>query len=118
MSDLSEIMAGVFADGSAMIVALLVFLATAVLTLGLMLTARARGAVKRRAAGIAEYSGQAAEVGDLRNSSRKAIHRLLDYAAKHYAATEKDRDDMRVLRRRMVQAGIFDSRAVGFFFLA
>jgi tight adherence protein C len=118
MDDLADVIFGVFGDSSTMMFGLLVFLATVVLTLGVMLTARARGAVKRRAAGIAEYSGKIEEARDLRSSSRKAIARLLDYASRHYASTEKDRDDMRVLRRRMLQAGIFDARAVGFFFLA
>jgi tight adherence protein C len=47
----------------------------------------------------------------------KAVQRLLDYTTKHYGATEKDKGDMKVLRRRMVQAGIFEERAVGYFFI-
>jgi tight adherence protein C len=46
------------------------------------------------------------------------VRRLLDYTTKHYAATEKDKGDMKVLRRRLVQAGIFDAHAVGYFFVA
>ena len=46
------------------------------------------------------------------------MQRLLDYTTKHYAASEKDKGDMKVLRRRMIQAGIFDARAVGYFFVA
>jgi tight adherence protein C len=113
-----DILAGVFDDGSAMMLALLVFLATAVLAFSLMLGIRSRGAIKRRAAGIAEYSGDAHETGSLRNSSLKAVQRLLDYATKHYASTDKDKGEMKVLRRRMIQAGIFDARAVAFFFVA
>jgi tight adherence protein C len=48
----------------------------------------------------------------------KAIQRLLDYATKHYAVADKDKGKMKVLRRRMIQAGIFDARAVAFFFVA
>src|SRR5271165_3086199 len=96
-----DILAGVFGDSSAMMLAL-----------------RPRGAIKRRAAGIAEYSGDAHETSSLRNSSLKAIQRLLDYATKHYAVTDKDKGEMKVLRRRMVQAGIFDARAVVYFFAA
>src|SRR5262245_11175776 len=117
MDGLADIVAGVFGDSSTMMLALLVFLSTTVLTLGVMLTVRARGAVKRRAAGIAEYSGYADESHSLRHSRLKAVQRLLDYTTKHYGATEKDKGDMKVLRRRMVQAGIFDPRAVGFFFV-
>jgi tight adherence protein C len=105
-------------DSSAMMLALLVFLATTVLTFGVMLTVRARGAVKRRAAGIAEYSGDAGDGRALRSSSLKAVQRLLDYTTKHYGATEKDKGEMKVLRRRMIQAGIFDERAVAYFFVA
>ena len=116
MDGFSEILAGVLGDSSAMMLAVLVFLATTVLTFGVMLAARARGAVKRRAAGIAEYSGE--EPRALHSSSMKAVQRLLDYTTKHYAVTDKDKGDMKVLRRRMVQAGIFDARSVAYFFVA
>jgi tight adherence protein C len=112
----ADILAGVFDDGSTMLLALLVFLATTVLTLGVMLAMRARGAVKRRAAGISDDTGE--DQHALRSSSLKAVHRLLDYTTKHYAVSEKDKGDVKVLRRRMVQAGIFDARAVAYFFAA
>jgi tight adherence protein C len=112
----ADILAGVFDDGSTMMLALLVFLATTVLTLGVMLALRARGAVKRRAAGITEDMGE--EQRPLRSSSLKAVHRLLDYTTKHYSVSDKDKGDVKVLRRRMVQAGIFDARAVAYFFAA
>jgi tight adherence protein C len=51
----------------------------------------------------------------LRSSSTKAAQRLLDYTSKHYKA---DAEDMKVLRRRLVQAGIYDPRAVAVFFAA
>jgi len=118
MDALSDILSGVLGDSSAMMLAVLVFLATAVLTFGVMLAARARGAVKRRTAGIAEYTNESGEARTLRHSSLKAVQRLLDYTTKHYAASEKDKGDMKVLRRRMVQAGIFDASAVAYFFVA
>src|SRR5713101_3393317 len=118
MHGLSDILAGVFGDSAAMLLALLVFLATTVLTFGVMLAARARGAVRRRAAGIADHSGNADDPRALRNSSLKAVQRLLDYTTKQYTATDKDKGEMKVLRRRLVQAGIFDSRAVAYFFIA
>jgi tight adherence protein C len=93
-----------------------VFLATTVLTLGVMLALRARGAVKRRAAGIAEDTGE--DQRALRSSSLKAVQRLLDYTTKHYTVSDKDKGDVKVLRRRMIQAGIFDDRAVAYFFVA
>lgn len=116
--DLADILAGVFDDGSTMTLALLVFLATTVLTFGVMLALRSRGAVKRRTAGIAEHMGEADDQRALRSSSLKAVQRLLDYTTKHYGTTEKDQGDMKVLRRRMIQAGIYDSRAVAYFFVA
>jgi tight adherence protein C len=115
---MDDVLTGVFGDSSAMLLALLVFLATTVASLGVMLAMRARGAVKRRAAGIAEYSGDGGESRPLRASSAKMVQRLLDYTAKQYAAADKDKGDMKVLRRRLIQAGIYDSRAVAYFFVA
>jgi len=114
--DAADILAGVFDDGSTILLALLVFLATTVLTFGVMLAWRARGAVKRRAAGLADEGEDRA----LRSSSLRAVQRLLDYTTKHYAVSDKDKDkgDVKVLRRRMVQAGIFDTHAVAYFFAA
>jgi tight adherence protein C len=118
MIDLYETLIDVFGDSSAMTLALLVFLATAILTFGVMATVHTRNSVKRRAAGIAEYSGE--RVGEdqrsLRHSSRKAVQRVLDYTNKHYSAA--DGGDAKILRRRLIHAGIFDARAVGFFFVA
>ena len=97
--------------------ALMVFLAVAVLTFGLMAAGHARSSVKRRAAGIAEYSGDRdADPKSLRGSSLKAVQRLLDYTTKHYSAA--DSGDTKILRKRLIQAGIFDARAVAYFFVA
>ncbi len=117
MNGFYDTLVSVFGDSSALMLAVLVFLATGMLTFGLMAAAHARSAVKRRAAGIAEYSGErAGEDGhSLRSSSRKALQRVLDYTSKHYAAA--DSGDAKILRRRLIQAGIFDPRAVGFFFV-
>ena len=117
MDGLYDILVGVFGDSSAMMLALLVFLATAVLAFGVMVSVHARGAVKRRAAGIAEFSGERpGEDGkSLRQSSLKAVQHVLDYTNKHYGAA--DSGDAKILRRRLIQAGIFDARAVAFFFV-
>jgi tight adherence protein C len=116
MAGVFDLLLDVFGDSSTMLLALLIFLATTVLTLVVMLTVRSRGAVKRRTAGLGDLEGN--EPGALRATSLKAVQRVLDYTTKHYAASEKDKGDMKVLRRRMVQAGIFDPRAVGYFFVA
>src|SRR5258708_2563405 len=117
MAAISDLLLDVLGDSSTMMLALLVFLATAVPTLVVMLAVRARGAVKRRTASIAELSGEA-DPRALRATSLKAVQSLLDYTTKHYTATDKDKGEMKVLRRRMVQAGIFDPRAVAYFFVA
>ena len=118
MDGISSILFGMFGDGSGTILGLLVFLAVGTLSFGLMAALRVRGAVKRRAAGItldeAQRSGQGAR--SLRYSSLKAAQKLLEYVTRHYSGVEDD--NMRVLRRRLVQAGIYDPRAVGYFFVA
>jgi tight adherence protein C len=104
--------------GPQMMLALLVFLATATLAFLVMAGVRVRGEVKRRAAGITGRAEQEQQGGgrSLRLSSIKAAKQLLDYTTKHYSTG--DNKDMKVLRRRLVQAGIYDPRGVGFFFLA
>jgi tight adherence protein C len=115
---LAQVIGELFSDRSALMLSVLVFLAAAVLALGLMLGLRARSAVKRRAAGITEYSANASEERGLQRSTVKAVQRLLDYTTKHYTRSDKDQGEMKVLRRRMIQAGIYDARAVAFFFVA
>jgi tight adherence protein C len=104
------------ADGSPLMLAVLVFLATAMLTFGVMAAIRVRGAVKRRTAGIDALNGTITveDPGTLRQSSRKAAQKILDYASKHYGDAEKG--DGKILRQRLIRAGIYDPRAVGYFF--
>ena len=118
MNGTYDILISIFGDRASSMVALMVFLAVAVLAFGIMAAAHARGSVKRRAAGIPEYGGQRdpAEQKSLRGSSLRAVQRLLDYTNKHYSTDQAG--DAKILRRRMIQAGIFDSRAVAFFFIA
>ncbi len=110
---------GIFGGGPQLMLALLVFLAAATLTFSVMAGARVRGEVKRRAAGITRDTGQKQVTGasrSLRQSSLEAVKQLLDYTTKHYSTA--DNKDMKVLRRRLIQAGYYDSRSVPFFFLA
>ncbi|MEA2907693.1 MAG: tight adherence protein [Alphaproteobacteria bacterium] len=116
MDALYDILIDVFGDSSVMMLALLVFLATAVLAFGVMATLHSRRAVTRRAAGINEHSGDSAEQNPLRQSSLRAVQRILDYTSKHYSASDKG--EGKILRRRMVHAGIFDPRAIALFFVA
>jgi tight adherence protein C len=111
-------MTGLFADGSMLLMALLVFVAAATLAFTLMASLRVRGAVKRRAAGIAQYGfdGTSNNSRALRYSSMKTVRKLIEYTAKHYKVT--DNENTKVLRRRLTQAGYFEPRAVAYFFLA
>jgi tight adherence protein C len=45
----------------------------------------------------------------------RAAQRLLERTTRHYSSM--DDKNMKMLRQRLIQAGIFDARAVGFFFL-
>jgi tight adherence protein C len=97
---------------------LMVFLAATVLAFAVMASVRVRGAVKRRAAGInAKLAAEGGAPGRARHrAGAKAAERIIDYAQKHYGSA--DSKDMKVLRKRMVLAGIYDTRAVAFFFVA
>jgi len=98
-----------------MLMAVMVFLAAGTLAFSVMAFVRVRNSVKRRTARITDESGSANQSGrSLRDSSLKAVARLLEYTTKHYS--EANDENMKVLRRRLVQAGIFDPRAVGYFF--
>jgi tight adherence protein C len=104
-------------DGNATMVGLLVFLAVTTLTFSIMAVVRVQGSVKRRAAtiGRVDDSGRSGSNRSLRHSSVMAAQRVLEYTTKHYASGASD--ETKVLRRRMIQAGIYDSRAVAYFFL-
>jgi tight adherence protein C len=117
MDSISDTLLEVFDSGSALMLAVLVFLATAVPTFGVMAAVWVRGAVKRRTAGIAAIAGDASvqDQGSLRHSGIKAAQKILDYTTKHYGST--DQGDAKVLRQRLIRAGIFDPRAVGYFFV-
>ena len=104
------------ADGNSTLVALLVFLAAGTLAFSVMAVIRVQGSVKRRAATISR--GDFNTPGgsrSLRHSSLKAAQRVIDYTNKHYASG--DTEETKVLRRRMIQAGIYDPQAVAYFFL-
>ena len=105
-------------DQSNMLMALLVFLAAGTMAFTVMATARVRGAVKRRTARIIidESDRTPNSRRSLRYTSVKAVAQLIEYTTKHYASTNGD--GMKALRRRLIQAGIYDPRGVAFFFIA
>jgi tight adherence protein C len=103
-------------DGSTMLMAILVFLAAGTMAFSVMAFVRVRGAVKRRTSRIAdEGERNANSKRSLRYTSLKAVSHLIEYTTKHYSETNDE--NMKALRRRLVQAGIYDPRGVAFFFL-
>jgi len=104
----------IFRDNNSLLLAVMTFLAAATLAFSLMAFLRVRGSVKRRASRINNDPAPAGR-RSLRYSSIKAVSRLIEYTTKHYAGT--DDENLKVLRERLIQAGIYDSRAVAFFFI-
>lgn len=104
-----------FGDAASTMLTLLIFMAAAILAFAIMASLRLHGAMKRRAAGISvEADGRSGSRRSLQGS--RVAQRIVDYAHKHYG--ESDSKDMKVLRKRLVVAGIYDPRAVAYFFLA
>jgi tight adherence protein C len=116
MQTLLAMLSGESNDGGTLLLMLLVFLAAGTLAFALMAVVRVRGDVKRRTARIMDEERQGNVKRSMRYSSLKAVTRLLDYTTKHYAGTNDA--NMRVLRQRLIQAGIYDPRGVAFFFVA
>jgi tight adherence protein C len=117
MDMISYMLANMFRDNASVLMALLVFLATGTTAFSVMAVVRVRGAVKRRTARIMVDSERAANpTRSLRYSSKKLVSQLIEYTTKHYASTNDG--NMKALRRRLIQAGIYDPRGVAFFFMA
>jgi len=103
--------------GTPAVMSVLIFLAAGTFAFALMVGVRAREAVRRRAARIS-FGDDAAAGGrrTLRYSGVRAAQRLLEYTTKHYASV--DTKDMKVLRERLMRAGIYDPRGPAVFFLS
>jgi tight adherence protein C len=116
MQTLLDIISG-YQDGTDLVVLALVFIPTAMIAFFVMRAMRVRGTVKRRAAGIMSGEELVSSGGShsLRHSGMRAAQRLLERTTRHYSSM--DDKNMKMLRQRLIQAGIFDARAVGFFFL-
>jgi tight adherence protein C len=117
MQTILDLLPDLSSDSPTLMMSLLVFLAGATLAFGVMAAIHVRGAVKRRAAGVAadgggEWSG---DKRSLRYASRQAAQKLIDYTTRHYSSG--DDGDKRQLRQRLLQAGFLDPRAVAFFFI-
>jgi len=105
-----------FGDSAAATLSVLVFLAAGMLAFAVMIGARARNAVRRRAARVAPEQDFGGSSHGLHQSGLEAVRKLVDRATKYYSAV--DSKDMKVLRRRLVQAGIYNTHAAAYFFLA
>jgi len=98
----------------------LIFLAAAAFSLGIMSVIRNRAELKRRATAInIEIPGRVNDALDkrsLRFASISAARKLIDYTSKHYAA--EDGASLKVLRRKLIEAGILDAKGPAYFFIA
>jgi tight adherence protein C len=115
MDMILTVFGNMFSDGNTMIMALLIFLAAGTLAFSVMAALRVRSAVKKRTSRILSEQERASQGRSLQDSSAKALTKLIDYTTKHYSETNQEH--MKVLRRRLVQAGIYDPRGVAFFFI-
>ena len=115
MDNLAATLGQVFSNGANMLVALFIFLAAGTLAFAVMAFTRTRGEVKRRTASINADAGAHNERRSLRYSSVQAVTQLIEYTTKHYS--DANDENMRALRKRLIQAGIFDPRGVAFFFI-
>src|ERR1700719_4835501 len=106
----------VFGDSATTMLSALVFLATGTLAFAVMLGIRAREAVRRRAARVNiddDASGNGRR--SLRYSGVRAAQKLVAYTPKHYSSV--DSKDVKMLRARLVQAGVYKPhRGHSFFF--
>jgi tight adherence protein C len=105
-------------DGGNVMVALLVFLAAGTMAFSIMAVVRVQSAVRRRAANIGREKSVERPGGkrSLRHSSLKAAQQVIEYTTKHYG--DGNAKENKVLRQRMIQAGLYDPHAVAYFFLA
>ena len=115
MDMILTVFGNMFSDGNTMLMALLIFLAAGTLAFSVMAALRVRSAVKKRTSRILSEHERASQGRSLQDSSAKALTKLIDYTTKHYSETNQEH--MKVLRRRLVQAGIYDPRGVAFFFI-
>jgi tight adherence protein C len=101
--------------GDGTMVGVLVFLAAGTLAFCVMALIRVKSSVKRRTADLGAGEGKTAGSRSQRHSSMKAAARVIEYTQKHYA--DGGKEETKVLRRRMMRAGLYDPKAVAYFFL-
>lgn len=106
----------VFGSSATTMLSALVFLAAGTLAFTIMLGVRAREAVRRRAARVNIDADARGGRRALRYSSARAAQKLIDYATKHYSSA--DTNDVKMLRVRLLQAGVYNPHGTAYFFLA
>jgi tight adherence protein C len=106
----------IFGDSASTILSALVFLATGTLAFAVMLGVRAREAVRRRAARVNVDDDAVSGRRSLRYSGLRAAQKLIDYTTKHYTAV--DSQDVKLLRARLIQAGVYSPHGAAYFLLA
>ncbi len=107
---------GLFGDGAAAMLSVLVFLAVGTLAFAVMIGVRAREAIRRRAVRVGLDEDAAGGRRSLRYSGLRAAKKLVDYTTKHYSSA--DSKDVKLLRRRLMQAGVYDPHGASYFFIA
>jgi tight adherence protein C len=95
--------------------AVMVFVAVTLAAFGVMAFVQSRGAFKRRTAAMAGLGGESGSGQMSSRTGADAVQKLIERTTRHYLSI--DSDNLKILRRRLVHAAIFDPRAVGAFFL-
>jgi tight adherence protein C len=104
-----------FGENGAATLSLLVFLTVGTLAFAVMVGLRSRSAVRRRAARVAPDGEAFGGAYALRQSGFDAVRKFVERATKQYASI--DSKDMKVLRLRLLQAGIYNPHAIAYFFI-
>jgi tight adherence protein C len=105
-----------FSEDSTIVLRMLIFLAAAMVAFAVMIGIHARDGLRRRMARVNLDDAANNDRRSLQFSSARTAQRLIDYVTKHY--TSADGENVKVLRRRMLQAGIYDPHAVAYYFMA
>jgi|SRR5579862_50852 len=105
-----------FGSSATMMLSMLVFLATGTLAFAVMIGVRAREAVRRRAARVNIDGDEPGGRRSLRYSGQRTVQKLIEYTTKHYSAA--DSENVKLLRRRLMQAGIYNPHGAACFFIA
>jgi tight adherence protein C len=105
-----------FGSSATTMLSMLIFLATGTLAFAVMIGVRAREAVRRRAARVNIDDDVPGGRRSLRYSGQRAVQKLIEYTTKHYSSV--DTENVKMLRRRLMQAGIYNPHGAACFFIA